>query len=167
MSKDDQNFAVSVADKYRQTFNVDFCQDGSPFRRDGSQKNSFITNDKLIRCLSCQHAVYTALTFLDIDVLNFESQNAIIFLYVYKQIILRTERRRQRCSSYADLAIVNQNHEKDVNSLLEAIGRWKKRNKDQLPNGNSWICSVMWFFQQEEMFNFRTALFYNVPPIKS
>ena len=167
MSTDDQKFAVCVSDKYRQTFNLDFCQDGSAFRRDGSQKKSYISNDNLIRWLSCQHAVFSTLAFLEIDGSNFEPQHAIIFLFVYKQIIIRTERRRQCCLSDEELITVNQNHESDVKQLLETVQRWKNRNKDQLPDGNSWLCSVMWFFQQEEPFKFRTALFYKVPAVKS
>lgn len=154
---DVQQFALSVTDTYRQTFNCDFCQDGTAFNSQGMQKKEFISPEKLIRSLSCSHAVLSVLEFLEINSQFYSSQQASLFLFIYKQILFRTERRRKRCESFKKLAEIGTQHFADLQALQQAIKAYK-RNAFSLPFALDCVSLIMWFFQQEKSFDFKKAL---------
>ena len=154
---DEQKFAIVVADKYRQTFDFDFCQDGNSFLWNGNQPKKFISEENLIRTLSCADAVLTALEFLAISNHYYQPQHAIVLLFLYKQIIFRTDRKRLHCQTQAELEKIGQEHIADLAALKQFIHE-TKRSSEILPTNLDWLASALWFFQQDKPFNFNKAI---------
>jgi len=155
----EEEFAIKVAEKYRQVFNEDYLCSASRNNRDGSARNDFISPQKLVRTLSAAHAVLIALDFLGVCEKRYNCDQAIIFLYLYKKIVFRSERRRQACSSAEELAQIMSSHENDLALLRATVEEWKSR-KELIPSLASmhWLTSVSLFFQQDDKFNGKKVL---------
>ena len=142
----EQDFAHQTCIKYRQKFAQEFCQDGVAYLWNGSfpRKNFLLENQT--RDLSSADAVWTALKTLSITLQFFTPDEAAVLLFLYKQIILRTERQRRFCFSTQECKKINDNHRENLLALKEAIAQRKK-----IPAHMDWIARALIFFRDDKL----------------
>lgn len=142
------DFACATAAKYRQTFFSEFCHDGVAYLSNGSLPRKNFSKENKIADVSCVDAVFTAaITLLEIPMNVYPPEEAAIFLYLYKQIILRRERQEKQCISFDEQKKIVSSHKQNLEALKENIRQHRK-----ILNSFS-IAKALSFFKGDEIFD--------------
>lgn len=136
-------FAYLCACKYEQVVGDAFCREAPKLNR---QSGAMPTKYRNTVYSSTHEAVFDAFCALRLSADSCSADRALLYLYLYKQMLRYFDARQSRATSFAETQRINRQRLRCIKKLKTFVQRMHRQNRDLLPDHAKLLLNIDLYF---------------------